>query len=372
MLRKMAWAGVGAAVAASVASGVLAAWEAYRAIGAPRSRIRPYVAGSPNFSNGTFRNTDPAVPFSPRQAPDLFFSIVLRGNTGAPARQVPLAVPLAPASAGELAAAWFGHSSVLVEVDGHRVLTDPVWSERVSPSQRLGPRRMHPVPVKISQLPQVDAVVISHDHYDHLDQRTISDLVRLQAAPFVVPLGIGGHLRRWGVPERRIIELDWGEETAVGELTISCAPARHFSGRGISRNVTLWASWVLRGPRRSVFFGGDSGYTDSFADLGNRHGPFDLTLLPIGAYSDQWPDVHMTPEEAVQTHCVLNGTPSAGVMMPIHWGTFNLGFHSWMEPIVRLTRAKEAQGVRTAAPMPGQRIDFLKPLPRNEWWLGLA
>ncbi|MCW4355991.1 MBL fold metallo-hydrolase [Hoyosella sp. YIM 151337] len=344
----------------------------YRALGAPRARIRPYAAGSPNYWGGTFRNAEPAVPFSARQAPDLFFAIVLRGNTGAPSREVPLAVPLAPAAAAELAASWLGHSSVLVEVDGFRVLTDPVWSERVSPSSRLGPRRMHPVPVKVSQLQQIDAVVISHDHYDHLDRRTIRELVRLQPAPFVVPLGVGSHLRAWGVPVERIIELDWNQDVTIGDLTVTCTPARHFSGRGLARNVTLWSSWVLRGPRHSVFFGGDTGYTDRFSEVGEKYGPFDLTLLPIGAYSEQWPDVHMTPEEAVQTHCVLNGTPSNGVLLPIHWGTFNLGFHPWAEPIVRLMQAKEAQSVRSVVPMPGQRVDLLKPLPRNEWWLGVS
>lgn len=290
---------------------------------------------------------------------------------GAPASAIPLSVPLAPATAGDLAAVWFGHSTVLLEVDGHRVLTDPVWSERVSPSSQIGPRRMHPVPIEVAQLPKLDAVVISHDHYDHLDAHTVRELVRLQDAPFVVPLGVGSHLRAWGVPRHRIIELDWWQDATVGELTLGCMPARHFSGRGLSRNVTLWASWVLKGPRHSVFFGGDTGFTEKFGDVGAKYGPFDLTLLPIGAYSDHWPDVHMTPEEAIRTHCLLNETPSSGVLLPIHWATFNLAFHPWAEPIVRFMREKEVHGVRAVVPMPGQRVDLLKPLPRAEWWLNV-
>lgn len=196
---------------------------------------------------------------------------------------------LAPVEAADVAVTWYGHSSVLVEVEGYRVLADPVWSRRVSPSTFLGPSRMHPTPVPLSDLPAVDAIVISHDHYDHLDMATVRQLVSSQKAPFVVPVGLGAHLRRWRVPEERIVELDWDESTTVGALTLTCTEARHFSGRGFVRNTTQWASWVLAGPERTVFFGGDSGYTPRFADLGRRYGPFDLTLLPVGAYDPGGP-----------------------------------------------------------------------------------
>ena len=189
------------------------------------------------------------------------------------------------APAGQIAVNWFGHSTALLEIDGYRVLTDPVWSERCSPSDVVGPGRMHPPPVPLEALPALDAIVISHDHYDHLDIDTIIALARSQWAPFVVPLGVGAHLREWGIPDERIIELDWNERAQIDELTLICTPARHFSGRFLNRNYTLWASWAIIGPAHRAYFGGDTGYTKSFADIGADHGPFDVTLMPVGAYN---------------------------------------------------------------------------------------
>jgi L-ascorbate metabolism protein UlaG (beta-lactamase superfamily) len=209
-------------------------------------------------------------------------------------------------------------------------------------------------------------VMISHDHYDHLDLPTVRGLLRNQAAPFVVPLGLGDHLRGWGVPDGRIVELDWGGTTRIGALTLTCAEARHFSGRWLRRNTTLWSSWVVAGPRHRVFFGGDTGYTPAFAELGRTHGPFDLTLLPIGAYSEHWPLIHMTPEEAVRAHGDLTRAGEGGVLVPVHWATFNLGFHTWGEPVRRLQAAAAAAGVRIAVPRPGQHLDASDVT--TDWW----
>jgi L-ascorbate metabolism protein UlaG (beta-lactamase superfamily) len=283
---------------------------------------------------------------------------------------VPLVADPIPAAAADLAVTWFGHSSVLLEVDGHRVLADPVWGDRVSPSPVFGPRRLHPVPVPLAALPPVDAVVISHDHYDHLDLPTVRALLHGSTAPFVVPLGIGHHLRRWGVPGDRVVELDWDESTTVGGLTLTCTEARHFSGRTLRRNTTLWSSWAVAGPAHRVFFGGDTGYTPAFADIGRAHGPFDLTLLPIGAYSDRWPLIHMDPEEAVRAHCDLTG--GGGVLVPVHWATFNLGFHPWAEPVQRLETAAQRAGVRIAVPRPGGRVDASAPPAPTDWWSPLG
>jgi L-ascorbate metabolism protein UlaG (beta-lactamase superfamily) len=281
---------------------------------------------------------------------------------------VPLATPVLPAEAGELAVTWFGHASALLEVEGQRVLVDPVWGERVSPSPLLGPTRLHPAPGALSDLPPIDAVLISHDHYDHLDVPTVRELLRVSEAPFVVPLGIGAHLRMWGVPRRRIVELDWNQATKVGDLTLTCTEARHFSGRFFARDTTLWASWVITGPSRRVFFGGDTGYTPAFAAIGAEHGPFDLTLLPIGAYNDAWHAIHMDPEEAVRAHGDLGGR----LMLPIHWATFNLAFHRWPEPVQRACVAAEARGVRLVVPPPGQRVDVLDPPPVQDWWTAVG
>src|SRR5690242_20642873 len=313
------------------------------ALGASQRQLRPVVAGSPHFSHGKFHNTLPTPALKPANATDgLLRQWHEQRHNGLPAGPVPLVRDTTfPAAAGELAVTWFGHASALLEVDGQRVLVDPVWGERVSPSPTVGPTRLHPAPIALADLPPVDAVLISHDHYDHLDLPTVRFLLDHSQATFVVPLGIGEHLRTWGVPDRRIVELDWDESATVGELTLTCTEARHFSGRFFARDTTLWASWVVAGPRHKVFFGGDTGYTPAFAGIGARLGPFVLTLMPIGAYNEAWKAIHMDPEEAVLAHGDLGGR----VLLPVHWATFNLAFHRWAEPVQRLLVAAEHSGV---------------------------
>lgn len=268
-----------------------------------------------------------------------------------PPGPIPLAEPVVSADAAGQACAvsWYGHSTALIEIDGYRVLTDPVWSERCSPSRVVGPQRLHEPPLPLEALPAVDAVVISHDHYDHLDIETVLGLARTQRAPFVVPLGIGAHLRKWRIPEDRIVELDWNESHRIGELTLVCTPARHF-GRLFQRNTTLWASWAIIGPQHRAFFGGDTGYTKSFSEIGSEYGPFDLTLLPVGAYHPSWPDIHMNPEEAVRAH--LDVTDS-GLLVPVHWATFRLAPHPWADPVRRLLTAADPAGCRSRCRVPG-------------------
>ena len=338
------------------------------ALGASTAEMRAAAGRSPHATDGRFANTEPSGLVAPASLPVIVGRLLTRGRGGRPSGPVPL-VPGAPdGSAAALAVTWFGHSSVLLEVDGHRVLADPMWSERASPSRRIGPRRLHPPPTGLDRLPTVDAVLISHDHYDHLDEATVTALVSLSAAPFVVPLGIGGHLRRWGVPRARIVELDWGGTTRVGGLTLTCVECRHFSGRRAARNTTQWSAWAVTGPAHRAYFGGDTGYTTAFAGTAAALGPFDLTLLPIGAYADLWPDVHMTPEEAVRAHLDLRG----GLLVPVHWATFDLGFHTWAEPVRRLLSAAGTADVRIALPRPGQRIDVHAPNAQVDWWSRLG
>lgn len=341
-------------------------------IGAPRRDIEATVARSPRFTRGAFHNRLPGtvVVAPPDERPEgMLRAILNRKRVGSPARPVPVVTAPAPAAAAALAATWYGHASVLVEVDGRRVLTDPVWSERISPSRLIGPRRMHPVPVPLAQLPPLDVVLISHDHFDHLDMWTVRALLRGSSAPFVVPLGVGAHLRRWGAPHDRIVELDWDETAVVAGLTFTCTEARHFSGRWLDvRNSTLWSSWAIHGPRHRVFFGGDTGFTPAFGGIGDRLGPFDLTLLPIGAYNERWPDIHLNPEEAVRVHRDLGG----GLLLPVHWATFNLAFHPWAEPAQRLAAAAEEAGVAIAVPHPGERFDATAPPPLRDWWTPCA
>jgi len=342
-----------------------AAWGLPTALGAHRRRLRPLVAASPHFSDGKFHNTLETPALAPANTRDgLLRQWHDDRHVGLPGRPIPLAHAELPAEAAELAVTWFGHASALLEIDGARVLFDPVWGERVSPSPILGPTRLHEPPIPLDELPQVDAVVISHDHYDHLDLPTVRALRDGQTAPFVVPLGIGEHLRKWDVPEDRIVELDWDGSITVGDLMITCTEARHFSGRYFYRDTTLWASWAVTGPRHRVFFGGDTGYHPAFSRIGAQYGPFDLTLLPVGAYNDAWHFIHMDPEEALRAHGDLGG----GVLLPIHWATFNLAFHRWSEPVERTLKAADAKGVPVVVPRPGERIDVLNPPKLTDWW----
>jgi L-ascorbate metabolism protein UlaG (beta-lactamase superfamily) len=362
-------AALAAALAGPVGWVARSAWGLPHALGAHRRRLRPVVTDSPRFYDGKFHNTmeTPALPpASARKG--LLRQMHDERHVGLPGSPVPLAHSELPVEAAELAVTWFGHASALLEIDGQRVLVDPVWGYRVSPSPTIGPTRLHEPPIALAELPPVDAVVISHDHYDHLDLPTVRELLRSQTAPFVVPLGIGEHLRKWGVPEKRIVELDWDDSITIGELTLTCTEARHFSGRFFARDTTLWASWVLAGPRHRVFFGGDTGYTPAFAGIGARLGPFDLTLLPVGAYNDAWHAIHMDPEEAMRAHGDLGGR----VFLPVHWATFNLAFHRWAEPVQRVLTAAERVGAQVVVPRPGQRIDVLDPPELTDWWTAVG
>lgn len=327
------------------------------ALGANPAAIRAAVEGSPNYRDGVFHNLEPAsaLRLDTEENRLILFEIFSSRSRSLPGAEIPMADVAEDSGAAPLSATWLGHATALVEIDGYRILTDPVWSERCSPARSIGPRRLHPPPLPVESLPALDAVVISHDHHDHLDMPSVQNLARTQRALFVTPLGVGAHLRAWGVPASRIVELDWHASTEIGELTLTCTPARHYSGRFLSRNNTLWASWVIRGPRHRAYFGGDSGYTGTFADIGAAHGPFGLTLLPIGAYNKAWPDIHMNPEEAVQSHTDLNGDTS-GVLVPIHWCTFRLAPHPWAEPADRLVAAAADAGVEVAVPRPGGRV----------------
>jgi L-ascorbate metabolism protein UlaG (beta-lactamase superfamily) len=343
-----------------------------RAMGAMPAAITGRYDDSPQYQDGVFQNRLPSYVVEVGGQGSMAIEFAKKGDVGRPARPVPLADPELPAQASDLAATWLGHATVLLEIAGNWVLLDPVWSERVSPSATVGPKRSHPVPMELDSLPVLAAVLISHDHYDHLDTATIDWLTEHQSVPFIVPLGIGQHLRRWNVPDDRIIELDWEQShvlpSADGtDLTLTCTEARHFSGRGLTRNHTLWSSWVAAsGPadaRRRVFFGGDTGYTPAFKDVGADHGPFDLTVLPIGAYDARWADIHMNPAEAVQTHLDVRG----GILLPIHWATFDLAFHSWSAPVEWLVEEAAARGVTVALPRPGERFDA-DTVPTADWW----
>jgi len=259
---------------------------------------------------------------------------------------------------------WMGHSSLLIEIDGKRILTDPVWGDRASFSSFIGPKRFFPAPLPLGDLPPLDAILLSHDHYDHLDHPTIKQLAHT-TTPVFCSLGVGDIIEKWGVQKNRITELNWGDTASIGaDCTLTATPSRHFSGRSLTnRNQTLWSSFVIKGSRNNIFFGADSGWFPGFKDIGDIYGPFDLTMLEIGAYGEGWPDIHMGPDHATNAHMALRGK----VMMPIHWGTFNLALHAWREPVELLLELARQKNITLFLPEPGQPTTVTGAFNSN-WW----
>jgi L-ascorbate metabolism protein UlaG (beta-lactamase superfamily) len=337
------------------------------------------IRRSPNFADGTFQN-----PVAARTGPSgstvelakTYFqkeARALRAPVGTiPVHATTLADIAKPPASG-LRLTWMGHSSVLAEIDGVRVLFDPVWGERCSPFAFVGPKRLHPVPLSLAALGPVDAVVISHDHYDHLDMPTIRALASTGTV-FAVPLGVGAHLEGWGVPVSRLRELDWNESTEIAGIRFTATPARHFCGRGLrNKQHTLWASWAVAGPEHRIYHSGDTGYFPGFREIGAEHGPFDATMIQIGAYSEHWPDIHMTPAEGMRAHLDLQGGQPSGVMLPIHWGTFNLAPHPWAEPGEGTVEAAAEAGASVALPHPGEPFEPTgNAVPGSPWWRAVA
>ncbi|NOK31993.1 MBL fold metallo-hydrolase [Corallococcus exercitus] len=321
------------------------------------------MARSPQWHDGGFVNPQPILNNWERTLSDLFHS----SPESTP--RMPVVVdridPKRFATPPEdgLRVTWLGHSSTLVEVDGHRVLTDPVWGERTSPLEWIGPKRWFPAPIALDALPPIDAVVISHDHYDHLDFATITAMKDWNTT-FVVPLGVGAHLEYWGVPASRIVELDWWERTKVKGLDIVCTPARHASGRFLQQDKTLWAGWALVGSQHRVYYSGDTGLFPAMEEIGAKLGPFDLTMIETGQYGAGWPDWHLGPEQAVLAHRLVKGR----LMLPVHWGLVTLAYHGWTEPIERSLVAAKHDGVGITAPRPGQDFLALAPPPVERWW----
>jgi L-ascorbate metabolism protein UlaG (beta-lactamase superfamily) len=261
---------------------------------------------------------------------------------------------------------WFGHSAFLLEMEGKNILLDPMFGDSPSPVSWLGSHRFtEGLPIEIEQLPTIDAVFFSHDHYDHLDYESVMRL-KDKVNDFYVPLGVGAHLAAWEVPDEKIHEMNWWEETSHDNLQIVCTPARHFSGRGITnRFSTLWGSWVIKGPHANIYFSGDSGYGPHFREIGQKYGPFDAALMECGQYDLRWQNIHMLPEETAQAAVDLNSK----LMMPIHWGAFVLALHAWKDPVDRVTKKATALGMPITTPKIGERLTVGEPtFPMERWW----
>jgi L-ascorbate metabolism protein UlaG (beta-lactamase superfamily) len=267
---------------------------------------------------------------------------------------------------------WFGHSSLLIEIDGVRVLVDPVWDERASPTRLFGPKRFFAPTLALEELPSLDAVLISHDHYDHLGESTVRRLAALRPQTrWITSLGVGASLRKFGVADNVITELDWTGETILTSSTgsscrITSLPARHFSGRSLrNRFETLWASFVLRGPNHSIYYGADSGLWPGFDQIGRTYGPFDVTLLEIGAFDRLWHNIHLGPQGAAEAYRALG---ASGLLMPIHWGLFDLALHAWREPIENLEALSVTENLPLWSPVPGVPTEIDGTALLSRWW----
>jgi len=339
--------------------------------GAPMSGARLERAkANPQYRDGRFVNVQPEAPTTIAALGDYLVRQFSGDEVRLPPKPLPVlavdpaALAAAPAPTG-LRAFWIGHASSYVEIDGVRVLLDPVFAERVSPLP-VGPRRFHAPPIALADLPPIDAVLISHDHYDHLDMATVRHLAA-RGSRFFVPLGIGAHLERWGVPLAQIEEMEWWQRRTLGAVEIVCTPTRHYSGRSLGdRSATLWSSWSVLGPRHRFFYSGDTGYSTHFAEVGARLGPFDMAFVKIGAYGPgpSWIDIHMPPEQSVQAQRDLR----ARRMFPVHWSTFNLAYHDWDEPIRRTVAEARRTGVEVVTPRLGEWVDADREFASTPWW----
>jgi L-ascorbate metabolism protein UlaG (beta-lactamase superfamily) len=325
---------------------------------------------SPHFSKGKFHNLIPTK--TSLTASDVFNVIkgkIMSNKKGAPQS----AIPTLPFSKHTFidenslfAFSWFGHSSVLIKLTNCNFLFDPIFSSRASMVSWAGPKSFpYTNPLKVKQLPDIDAVILSHDHYDHMDFKSISTL-KNKVKQYYVPLGVGELLKKWGIPAEFITELDWWESiTHQQKVRLMLAPSRHFSGRSLwNRNKTLWGSWILETPYHKIFFGGDSGYSPTFKEIGQSFGPFSCTFLECGAYSPYWPDIHMLPHETAQAHIDLRGK----TLIPIHWAKFNLALHPWKEPIEKLTKIAMVKKIQLMTPQIGETVNPDKHIPQLNWW----
>ena len=325
---------------------------------------------SPQLKEGAFANPLPMREHSIGEQARMWWTFMFAKPEGTmPAQAIPVHTLTRQAllDAPDDSMFRLGHSSVLLKLRGEFYLLDPMFSSRASPVQWAGPQRFSKPPISIEELPSIKAVILSHDHYDHLDHASILALAP-KTEHILAPLGVGDRLVAWGVAPAKVRQLDWWQETRIGELRFTATPARHFSGRGLNdRNSTLWASWVIDTGGLRLFFSGDSGYFDGFKAIGERYGPFDVAMVETGAYDKQWPDVHMQPEETLQAAFDLKGK----WLVPIHNGSFDLALHRWQEPLERISALAAAGKLPLATPLIGETLSLKQPQPGSAWWRGL-
>ncbi|QJW92339.1 MBL fold metallo-hydrolase [Spirosoma taeanense] len=332
----------------------------------PASERLDRIRKSPNFRDGSFQNLTPtAVMRENASYAAMLTDYVNKPKDNVPPRPLPsVRTNLKTLPDSTPAIVWFGHSSYLIRSKGVTVLVDPVFSGSASPVSFFGRSFAGSDVYSVDDMPDIDLLVLSHDHYDHLDYKTITQLIP-KVKKFYTGLGVGAHLERWGVPADRIVEFDWWERQPVADgIDLIATPARHFSGRSFARGKTLWTSFVLHLNGSTIFLGGDSGYGPHFQEIGEKYGPFDLAILECGQYGRDWPSIHMFPEEVA----TAAGDLRARTLLPVHWGKFTLANHSWNEPIKRLLKQAASQKLDVTTPRIGEPVLLGSVHPDSDWW----
>lgn len=324
---------------------------------------------SPYYQEGKFQNVVPTSSADFSQMPGILKKYFTRKAESAPTKAYQFTEinrsEMEADTSGHIYYNWLGHAAILMQKEGKYILLDPMLGQRASPFTFLGPKRYSAPPIATEDLPELEAVIFSHDHYDHLDYETILKL-KEKTKYFYVPLGVSASLEYWGVPSEKIKECSWWDQhKQTSEITITATPARHFSGRLLSQNNTFWASWVIEWGTEKVYFGGDTGIFDGFSEIDEKLGPFDIALLPIGAYNEAWHDIHMNPEEAVDAFQQMR----AKRFFPIHWGTFDLALHSWYEPIKDLISISEDKNIPLISLPQGQWFNSEVSNQDKNWWV---
>jgi len=325
------------------------------------------IESSRQFNDGKFVGYESGPEWGLGKVIPIMWDFIFTGNDRKPNTELPMQMvdfnQITNAKNDELKVTWIGHSSQIIKIDGKIVLADPIFDESTA---FMGPSRYNgPVPLKIEEIPNIDLVVISHNHYDHFNSMTL-EVIHHKVNHFVVPLMVGAELEELGIPREKIIELDWWDEiTLFDNFLVAFTPTQHFSGRGLfDRDETLWGSFVIRGPHHNIYFSGDSGYFEGFKEIGDKYGPFDYTFMECGAYNEKWKFVHMFPEETVQAHIDLKGK----ILHPMHWGTFDLALHAWYDPMIRVAKAADSLGVQLSTPIVGETITIDGNLSTERWW----
>ena len=325
------------------------------------------IQQSKNYLDGAFQNLSPTEVMAPGvSSPKMIRDYINKSPINTPPAPLPsIRTDLNALPDNQPTLVWFGHSSYLIKANGLTILMDPVFSGNASPVSFFGKSFPGSDVYSVADMPAIDFLILSHDHYDHLDYKTITALIP-NVKKFYTALGVGAHLERWGVPANRIVEFDWWEGASIAPgVTLTATPARHFSGRRFARGRTLWASYVLNLPGHTLFLGGDSGYDTHFRAIGDKYGPFDLAILECGQYNEDWPFIHMFPEQVVTAAQDLR----AKTLLPVHWGKFALAYHAWNEPIERVTKRAHEQHLAITTPRIGEPVVIGAAMnPNAVWW----